>query len=378
MNTPLPSLLLAAIVAVILLAARTPRLALLFRWAPVPLWCYAIPMAAGSLGWLPQDARAWRALIDTLLPFALALLLLGVNIGGLRRIGGRLLTAGIAGALGVVLGAVLGVRLLSGHLPADAWKGAGTLAATWTGGTMNMLAARALLDVPDAVFAPLVVVDACTAYGWMAILVAVSGAQAAVNRWLKADGAVWELEPPEGSRGSLAAGVGLSAALAAAALWLSPRLPVTGWIGSASAWAVLLLTTSALALSAWPAVRQLGRSTDTIGYPCLYLVLAATGAQARPDALIETPAWLLVGAMVVVVHGVFLVSAGRLFRIPVGVLATASQANIGGVVSAPLVGAVYHRSLAPAGLVLALAGNALGTYIGWLAAAACRGITGGS
>jgi uncharacterized membrane protein len=58
-------------------------------------------------------------------------------------------------------------------------------------------------------------------------------------------------------------------------------------------------------------------------------------------------------------------------------LATASQANLGGVVSAPLVGAVYHRALAPAGLMLALAFNAVGTYVGWMAAAVCRAMTGG-
>jgi uncharacterized membrane protein len=91
----------------------------------------------------------------------------------------------------------------------------------------------------------------------------------------------------------------------------------------------------------------------------------------------ETPAWLLVGLIVVAAHAAALITAGRLCRIPVAILATASQANLGGVVSAPLVAAVYHRSLAPAGLVLALAGNALGTYVGWLAAALCRSMTGG-
>jgi len=57
-------------------------------------------------------------------------------------------------------------------------------------------------------------------------------------------------------------------------------------------------------------------------------------------------------------------------------LATASQANIGGLVSAPLVGAVYHQSLAPVGLLLAMAGNALGTYAGMLAAWLSRWMTG--
>ena len=78
------------------------------------------------------------------------------------------------------------------------------------------------------------------------------------------------------------------------------------------------------------------------------------------------------GGGVALLHGAATLLTGRCFRITLGVLATASQANLGGVVSAPLVGAVYHQSLAPVGLLLAMAGNAVGTYLGWLAATLCR------
>jgi uncharacterized membrane protein len=170
------------------------------------------------------------------------------------------------------------------------------------------------------------------------------------------------------------AGAGVALAVAAGSILLSRRLPTSSWVSSANAWAVLLVTTGTLVLSLIPAIRRIGRSTDATGYALLYLVLAATGAQARPESLWATPAWLLVGAVTVSVHAVFLLAIGKLLRIPLGALATASQANIGGVVSAPLVAAVYHRALAPAGLLLALAGNALGTYLGWTAAMLSRGL----
>ena len=117
---------------------------------------------------------------------------------------------------------------------------------------------------------------------------------------------------------------------------------------------------------------RLGEAGSRLGYPVLYLVLAATGAQAQLRALWSTPVWIALGAIVVLVHGSTLLLAGRLFRIRLGILATASQANLGGLVSGPLVGAVYHRTLAPIGLLLAVAGNALGTYVGLLAATLAR------
>jgi len=45
-------------------------------------------------------------------------------------------------------------------------------------------------------------------------------------------------------------------------------------------------------------------------------------------------------------------------------VATASQANIGGPVSAPVVAAAYQPSLAVVGLLMAIIGNILGTFGG--------------
>ena len=55
-----------------------------------------------------------------------------------------------------------------------------------------------------------------------------------------------------------------------------------------------------------------------------------------------------------------------------GLLATASQANIGGVVSAPLIGAAYHPSLASAGLLLAILASVFGTPLGLFCASLMR------
>src|SRR6185295_18069044 len=140
-------------------------------------------------------------------------------------------------------------------------------------------------------------------------------------------------------------------------------------------WTIMLATTAALGASLVPSLRAAGEAGPAVGYPVLYLVLAATGAQGDLAALWKTPAWLGLGLITVAVHGAALIAAGRAFKLPLGLLATASQANIGGVVSAPMVGAVYHKELAAVGLLLAVAGNALGTYLGLIAAGIARWLT---
>jgi len=418
-------------VGALLFLSRQPWLGPLFRYMPLPLWCYLLPALGVHVGWLPREAAQasfYRPLIQGLLPIALVLLLLGADLPAILRTGTQALLAAVTGAAGVLLGAVLGVWMMQGMLPAQAWKGAGALVGTWTGGTMNLLALRALLETPESVFAPLILVDALVAYSWMALLVAASGSQSALNRWLRATEMeilstpltrrvllprassmasargmrdVQQASPPSPTAFGLSAvptaqaGMGrpgprhpplrmlrdlllcLTVALVVfwSARWIAGRLPTTLWINSAAGWTVWLATTMALALALLPSLRNFGAHGPLLGYPCLYVVLAATGAQASLRAFFTTPAWVAVGFVVIVIHAGLLLWIGRWRRVPMGILATASQANIGGVVSAPMVGAVYHPSLAPLGAVLAIAGNALGTYLGVAAAHLCRWLT---
>ena len=54
----------------------------------------------------------------------------------------------------------------------------------------------------------------------------------------------------------------------------------------------------------------------------------------------------------------------RLLRAPAFYFGAASQAAVGGYSSAPVVAEIYQPGLAPVGLLLAVVGNVLGTYVG--------------
>jgi len=377
-----PAGVLIGIVAMLLVANSRPAWRRLFHWLPIPLWCYGLPMLLVAAEVLPSQHAFYPWTMQRVLPVALALLLLGVDLPAVRRLGTQALITMAAGAAGIVAGVSLSVWGLQSHLPPEAWKGAGTLAATWTGGSLNMVALRAVLSVPDAVFAPLVVVDALVAYSWMACLVAGKGLAPWLNRWLRAPATAEPASaapdlvgnPPTWWAQTCAAVLAIG--LAGLCDMIARRLPVGGVVGSTAGWTILLVTTAALSLSCLPAVRRAGSHGSAAGYLLLYLVLAALGAQASLKALAATPAWIAVGLGTVACHAAVLLVVGRTRRLPLGILATASQANVGGVVSAPLVGAVYHQTLAPIGLLLAIAGNAVGTYVGLATAALCRWLTG--
>src|SRR6185295_15212313 len=89
---------------------------------------------------------------------------------------------------------------------------------------------------------------------------------------------------------------------------------------------------------------------STVGYAGFYLLLASVGAQGDLRKVLSHPQFVLLGVIVIAVHAVFLCAA--------------SQACVGGYSSAPLVAAIYHPAMAPVGLLLAVLGNVVGTYLG--------------
>ena len=56
----------------------------------------------------------------------------------------------------------------------------------------------------------------------------------------------------------------------------------------------------------------------------------------------------------------------RLLKAPIFYMAVGSQANIGGAASAPVVASAFHPSLAPIGVLLAVLGYAIGTYMSYI------------
>jgi uncharacterized membrane protein len=156
----------------------------------------------------------------------------------------------------------------------------------------------------------------------------------------------------------LAFGVGVLSILAGDAL---PSLGDPTII-SHTAWAVIIVVTVGLIFS-FTRLRELEHAGGSkVGYVALYLLLAGIGAQADLKAVLEAPLYLAAGAVWISIHVAILLVVARWIKAPLFFVATGSSANIGGAVSAPIVAGMYHRAMAPIGLLMAVAGYILGVY----------------
>ena len=367
---------LAAVLATIFWLSEQPKMERVFRYLPPVIFAYFIPTISTTLGILPASSPVYDWMTRYLLPLALLLLMITVDVRSIVKLGKTAVAMVTAGALGIVIGAQVSYLVFGRWLPADAWTGFAALSGSWIGGTANMVAIAESVGTPEAIFAPVIVVDTVVGYGWMGVLLLFSAFQPKFDRWLNADMSAIEdtnrrLAEVEAVRhpstvADIAVILGLGLAGAIVSVILGGRLPTLGnpTIISHMTWTVLIVVTGGLLLSFTP-VRKLEEvGASRIGYVALYLMLTGIGAQGDLRAVLEAPAFFAAGMLWIAIHATVLIITARLLKAPSFFIATGSMANIGGVGTAPIVAGIYHPAMAPVGLLMAVAGYILGIYAG--------------
>ncbi len=314
-----------------------------------------------------------------MLPVAIILMLIGTPLTELFTLGPKALAA-MAVATGTIFVAqVISYVALINYLPEDAWKSVGALMGTWIGGSANMVAIKEILQMPDDNLSALVIVDALLSYSWMALLLI--GAKSSPPN-VSIGGLSQESTRLENNRGSRLRISGATLlilivgfAVGELCVFLGKifgaknnLLPINGWILlTASTVAILLALTPLQKLRTW--------GSPKIGTLLLYLVLITIGARTTiGGAKLQAPVFLIYGVLAFALHGILAVGLGRLFKLPRFLLATASQANIGGAVSAPVVAEAYQAGTAHIGVLMAVLGAVLGTYLGVAGGYFCRAL----
>jgi uncharacterized membrane protein len=351
-----------------------------FDIAPVILFIYFVPTLSTAFRITPPASPVYDWMTKFLLPLALFLLMLTVDLRAIIRLGGLALLMMLAGTLGTALGAPLTYLVFGGFLPEDAWKGLAALSGSWIGGTANLVAVAESVGTPANIMGPTIVVDTVVGYGWMAVLLALSNRQQWWDQKIGARSDVVEEtnrrlgelqahQRPIDTR-SAAMIVGLGFVATVAGVMAGDALPPLGspTIISHTTWAILLVVTVALLLSLTPMRRLEDAGASRLGYVALYLLLTGIGAQADLRAIFNAPLFLAAGVFWIIIHATVLFIIARLLRAPLFFYATGSMANIGGAASAPIVASVYQPAMAPVGLLMAVMGYIVGTYVGLMVA----------
>ena len=359
----------------------------LFNYFPPLIFIYVIPVALSNTGIIPGKSPVYDFMGDNLLPMFLVIMLLDVDLMATIRVMGRGIFVMLLGTLGVVIGAPIAYLIVKTGLDPEAWKGFGTLAGSWIGGTGNMLAVSKMVDLNESSvqYGYAVIADNAVYLIWLPIMLGSKN----LARWFGKFTRVPEdrIEKIEQAAAELTLDKGhiqmrhflylacFGFGATALAAWLSNHIPtVTTDAGttiiSANTYKILLVTIFGIVLSFTKASKIPG--SHALSMALVYLFVARMGAKADLSNLNVSVFWFLLGAYIwIFIHGAILIISARLFKVDVHTAAIASAANIGGAASAPIVAAYHNRALVPVSILMAMIGYAIGNPAAWVAAMLC-------
>jgi len=379
-QTPLGVLgVLLAVLAALFTSQRHPLGKRLFSVVPLIVFCYFVPALLSNTGVIPLQSDLYVFVKRVLLPVSLMLLVLATDIPAVISLGRDAVLLFLAGTASVAAGGPLAFLALGWMLPKEsldqAWRGLAALCGSWIGGGANFVAVGESVGATPATMSLMVVVDVAVANVWMAVLLFFAGREKAIDERHGADRTRLEAVRERVARYQAEVArpanlpemlliVALGFGTTGAVTWVAGFLPDIGTIVNGFTWVVCLVTAVGLALSFTPLRHLEGAGASTMGSVFLFLLVATIGASAEFHRVLDNVPLLAVGALWMAFHASMMLAVRRALRAPVFFLAVGSQANVGGAASAPVVAAAFHPALATVGVLLAVLGYVLGTYVG--------------
>ncbi len=382
-----------------------------YNIVPALFMAYMVPALFTTLGLIAPE---WETTSETgeiiehssslyymssryLLPAALVLMTLSIDIKAVFNLGWKALAMFFTGTIGIVIGGPIAIMLISmvspetvgGAGPQAVWRGLSTLAGSWIGGGANQTAMLEIYGYDQKLYGGMVFVDIVIANIWMAIILIGVGKNKAIDKWLKADTSAIETLKEKVSTYSkkvertptltdymiiaaIAFGTVSFAHFGAGYLSSYFESFVNGienettkniftFLSSQFFWMISLSTIIAIILSFTKAKTYEGAGASKIGSIFIYILVASIGMKMDLRLILDNVGLVAIGAVWMTIHALLLILVAKLIRAPYFFLAIGSQANVGGAASAPIVAAAFHPSLATVGVLLAVFGYAVGT-----------------
>lgn len=348
----------------------------LFKYVPGMVLMYLLCATLNSIGVFGQD-EATRAPItevkNVLLPAMIFLFLFGCDLRKIIKLGPKLLLTMFVASASLFIGMVLVYALFQGALHPEAWKVLGALLASWTGGSANMVAVQDILQAPENIFGYALITDTIMYSVWLMLMFASVAISPRFNRWTKANTAYLDVhagaeeEEKKPITGTSLAIVAFGAIFVSTlSIWFGGLLPEFGAVVNGTTWSILIVSVLGLVVALTPLGTTAGASE--IASLMLFVVIGQIASGSDFSAITEAPLYLLMGALVLVVHIVIMLVYAKIAKVELFSLAVASTANIGGIASAPVVASAFNRQLVPVGVLFALIGSFIGTFVGLIAA----------
>jgi uncharacterized membrane protein len=372
-TTAFPYLSLLIFIASTLVYTESKTEAKFFDYLPAIVILYFTVMTLSTLGvWEKTDEinHAYKAFKSNLLPAMIFLMLLQSDIRKILKLGKKILLTFFLASLSISLGFIIMFAILHTSFEADSWRAFGALSGSWMGGTGNMVAIQSALELPDSKMGYVLLIDSIDYAIWVMILLALVPFAKQFNHWTKADGTILDklgskLDNTKEEKSinfpTLFMLLGLALMVSVIAQQIAPLLPTTSFLTNTT-WIVIFATIAGILVGMTPLSKE--ASAAPLANIMLYLIVALIASRANFAELTQAPLYIMAGFMIITIHVFIMVVFAKLFRLDLFSLGVASLANIGGLASAPILAGAYNKALIPIGVLMAMMGYIVGTFMG--------------
>ena len=330
-------------------------------------------IVAANIGLIPHQSPTYDFVFTFVVPILIPLFLLQADLRRVFREASRTTLAFLIASAGTVLGVLVAVSVLDLSQLANqsdtaitAKEGAiaGLFAATYIGGSVNYAALGEMtgLITDRSFFSAATAADNLFSALYLSLIASLPALNG-LARWYpehRMSELVETEAPPTISAQSLCLALSISVILV-----VISDMVAAAWTGPSTRYVVLTALTLILA-TAVPHVRRLTAGGFELGIALSFSFFASIAAGADIEAMVsKAPILGALVAMLLAVHLGVLLLVGKLCRLTLPELLTASNAAILGATTAPTMAAAkgWKDQVTP-GVLVGVIGYALGTFVG--------------
>lgn len=341
------------------------------------LICYILGAIAGNIGVLPEGAYEYQDWFTKLtVPIALPLILFSMDVKRWLTMAGSAIKSLLLGLFTVIVMIFVGFWIWKGSID-EIWKVAGMLTGIYTGGTPNMAAMKTALDVDTEIY--LMTHTYEVALGALYLVFILSVGQRVFLKFLRPFKApetgnikVGQLnleEEYESYEGffkkktflPVLAAFGLSLLIFGISFGLSTLFPES----FSTAAIILLITTFGIAASFVPRIKNIKKTFQAGMY--IILVFCIVVSSMADISQLKDISFSLFWYVALAMYGSHLLHAllAWIFKIDADTVIISGSALICSPPFVPVVaGALKNRDVILTGLIVGIAGYAVGNYLG--------------
>ena len=298
---------------------------------------------------------------------AIPLLLFKADLRRIIKEAGPTLIAFAFGAVGTVLGTIIAFNFIA--LGEEGWKLAGIFCSTYIGGSMNFVAsAEALHLVAGDLLTAGVAADNLVMTVYFIILFALPSVKFLAKIFpthhednkeeINSNLSEWKEDKIDLL--DMAKALAIAISVCAIGFAISDFIAIKG--------TGILIITAIIVIVASLFPKQLGaiKGADKIGTLLMQVFFAAIGASANIIVVLKVgPVLFVFAAVILTVHLLFLLTAGKIFKLDLAEIVIASNANMGGpTTAAAMAVARKWKALVIPAILCGTLGYAVATFIG--------------